>query len=262
MTLNRYLESLAKNLIIDEDERKGIDKSIATIKDRLQSFFGSEVTNKIVFGSYTRETILPRIADDQSDVDLMVVFGYNNENYQPQTFLGRLKKFAEKYYSTSIIHQSRPSIVVELNHIKFELTPATLSYLNTDTYKIPQNASEWVYTSPNDFNDKLTKCNINNEYKIKPVVRLIKRWNVTKNHRSTPSFFIEKAIAENMLYSYLSCTSYADYAIKALKSIRNTDNYELVDCALYRIDSALTYESDGEETKAISEIQKVFPDLT
>lgn len=262
MTVNSYLSSFASELVIDEDEREGIDKSISTIKERLQLFFGSEVTNKIVFGSYTRRTILPRIADDHSDIDLMVVFGYNSEKYQPQTYLGRLKKFAEKYYSTSIIHQSRPSIVIELNHIRFELTPATIPYgYSSGTYLIPKNTSEWLYTSPNDFNDKLTKCNENNVYKIKPIVRLIQRWNVTKNYRSTPSFYIEKEIAENMLYSYLSCTSYVEYAIMALKTIRNYENSELVDIALDRIDRALTYESNGEADKAISEIKKVFPEL-
>ena len=262
MTINTYLSSLASDLVIDEDEREGIDKSISTIKDRLYIFFGSEVTNKIVFGSYTRRTILPRVADDQSDIDLMIVFGYNSDSNQPQTYLNRLKKFAEKYYSTSIVHQSRPSIVIELNHIKFELTPATIPYgYSSGTYLIPKNSSEWLYTSPNDFNEKLTKCNDNNAYKIKPIVRLIKRWNVTKNYRSTPSFYIEKEIAENMLYSYITCTSYIEYAITALKTIRNYNNSDLVDVALNRIDRAIEYETNDEGMRAISEIQKVFPDL-
>ena len=47
----------------------------------------------------------------------------------------------------------------------------------------------------------------------------------------------------------------------ALKTIRNYENSELVDIALDRIDRALTYESNGEADKAISEIKKVFPEL-
>ena len=262
MTVNDYLKELASELVIDDKEKEGIDKSINAIKERLYWFFGSEVTDKIVFGSYTRGTILPRKADEDSDIDLMVVFGYNSNGYQPQTYLNRLKLFAEKYYSTSIVRQSRPSIVLELNHIKFELTPATIPYgYATGTYKIPSSPTDWIYTSPNDFNDTLIECNKENNYKIKPIIRLIKRWNVTKNYRQTASFQIEKLIANEMKYSYFSCSSYVDYLKRAFKEIRDDKNDYYVDIALRRIDNALEYEADGNASKAYTEICKVCPDI-
>lgn len=262
MTINNYLILLASDLVIDDDEKEGIDTSIEAIKERLGWYFGSEVTEKIVFGSYKRDTILPRIADENSDIDLMVVFGNNSENYQPQTYLGRLKKFAEKYYSTSVIHQSRPSIVIELNHIKFELTPASTPYsYGSGSYLIPKNNTEWMYTFPNDFNKKLNECNSNNEYKIKHIIRLIKRWNVTKNYSSTPSFLIEKKIADNMMYARYSCTSYIDYAIEAFKQIKDSDNSKWVNIALDRIDRAIGYEEDNDYSRAISTLEDVFPNL-
>lgn len=262
MTVNGYLMELASELVIDDKEKEGIDKSIDTIKERLYWFFGSEVTDKIVFGSYTRGTILPRKADEDSDIDLMVVFGYNSNGYQPQTYLNKLKSFAEKYYSTSIVRQSRPSIVLELNHIKFELTPAIIPYgYAPGTYKIPSSPTEWIYTSPNDFNNTLIECNKENNYKIKPVVRLIKRWNVTKNYAHTASFQIEKLIANGMKYSHYSCSSYIDYLKRAFEEIRDNENYYYVDVALQRIDNALEYEADGKAVKAYIEIDKVCPDI-
>ena len=60
---------------------------------RLESYFGANIEEKFKFGSYTRVTILPRKADEESDVDYMVVFD-NSNNYTPQTFLDRLKRFA------------------------------------------------------------------------------------------------------------------------------------------------------------------------
>ena len=92
------------------------------------------IEEKFNFGSYTRVTILQRKADEESDVDYMVVFD-NSNNYTPQTFLDRLKRFAETKYSTSEIYQSSPTIVLELNNIKFELVPA---YKNLATYYIPE----------------------------------------------------------------------------------------------------------------------------
>ena len=37
-----------------------------------------------------------------------------------------------------------------------------------------------MYTDPNGINSNLTKANINNGSKIKPVIRLLKNWNISK----------------------------------------------------------------------------------
>lgn len=120
MSVNSYLESLASQLVLSTSEKDHISNSISTIKSRLDTYFGSNITEKKLFGSYVRGTILPRKADSGSDIDLMVVFK-NEDCYKPQSFLNRLKNFAEHYYSTSEIYQSSPTVVLELNHIKFEL---------------------------------------------------------------------------------------------------------------------------------------------
>lgn len=187
MSVNSYLLELASDLVLSESENASIKTSISTIKSRIDSYF-DDVTDKKVFGSYDRGTILPRKVDASSDIDIMIVF-LNPNRYKPQTFLNRLKTFAEHYYSTSEIYQSSPTIVLELNHIKFELTPA---YISNGSYYIPNGPSEWMYTDPNGFYDKLTKCNVNNCYKIKPVVRLIKHWNIQKNYRDLASYALKK----------------------------------------------------------------------
>lgn len=94
MSINSYLRDLSSNLVLSSNEKSGITTSINSIKDKLASYFGEEIIEKIVFGSYTRETILPRKADENSDIDLMIVFN-NPNDYKPQSFLNRLKSFAE-----------------------------------------------------------------------------------------------------------------------------------------------------------------------
>ena len=127
MSVNSYLQDLGSSLVLNSNEKSSITTSIDTLKSRLTSYFGDNVLDKIIFGSYTRETILPRKVDENSDIDLMVVFE-NLDNYKPQSFLNRLKSFAETKYKTSEIYQSSPTVVLELNHIKFELVPAYISY--------------------------------------------------------------------------------------------------------------------------------------
>ena len=255
MSVNSYLQSLGSSLVLNSSEKLSITKSIDTIKSRLTSYFGDEVIDKIVFGSYTRETILPRKVDEKSDIDLMVVFK-NPYNYKPQTFLNRLKSFAETKYSRSEIYQSSPTIVLELNHIKFELVPAYISY---GMYCIPKNSSEWMYTNPNSFNENLIRCNKNNLYKIKPVIRLLKYWNIENNLRQLSSFELESKIADKMIYSYISCTSYTDYLKYALNELRTYYNYQRIDKAIERINEALYYEKNNCPYTALNKIKEIFP---
>lgn len=257
MSVNTYLQSLGSSLVLSSSEKSSISTSVDTIKSRLSSYFGSDVLEKKLYGSYVRETILPRKADSNSDVDLMIVFN-NPYGYKPQTFLNRLKTFAEHYYSRSEIYQSSPTIVLELNHIKFELTPAYTSY---GMYYIPQNSSNWMYTDPDGFYSKLTECNKNNSYRIKPVVRILKHWNIQKNYRDLESFELEKKIADELMYAYFSCTSYTDYLKYALEKIRYSTDYTRVNKALDCIAEALRLEREGYPYSAESKIKEAFPEV-
>lgn len=257
MSVNSYLQDLGSSLVLSSNEKSNITISIDTLKSRLKSYFGDEVTDKIVFGSYTRETILPRKVDENSDIDLMVVFK-NTNNYKPQSFLNRLKNFAEAKYSRSEIYQSSPTIVLELNHIKFEIVPAYVSY---GLYYIPKNSSEWMYTNPNDFNNKLVGCNKNNSYKIKPIVRLLKHWNIKKNSRGIASYELESKIANEMMYEYIICTSYTEYLKSGLGKLRTFYNSNKIDNTISKINEALQDEKDGYPYTAMIKIKEIFPEV-
>lgn len=256
MSVNSYLESLASTLVLSEIEENNISTSVSKIKERLDYYF-SDINEKIIFGSYSRGTILPRRADEKSDVDIMVVFD-NSNGYKPQSFINRLKGFAEYYYKTSEIHQSNPTVVLKLNHIKFELVPAYKTY---NSYYIPNGPSNWMYTDPTGFHSTLLTCNKNNSYKIKPVIRLLKHWDIAKNNRHMASFVLEKQIAEEMNYSFINCTSYIDYIKEALRIIKYTTDWDKVNTALNHINTAIDYENNNMPYTALSEIKKIFPDV-
>ena len=238
MSVNSYLQSLGSALVLNSSEKTSISTSVGAIITRLIVYFGSDVKERKLYGSYVRETILPRKVDEESDVDLMVVFD-NPNRYQPQTFLNKLKSFAEFYYKSSEIHQSSPTIVLELNHIKFELTPA---YVSNEIYYIPRNSSEWMYTDPD-------------------VVRILKHWNIQNNYRELASFSLEKKVAEELMYAYFSCTSYSDYLKNALGKIKYITDYRRVDKALECIDKALQLEKDGYPYLAEAKIKEAFPEI-
>lgn len=261
MSVNSHLTSLASNLILSEVEKSSITTSINTLSSRLSLYFGSTVTNHFQFGSSTRGTILPRKADGYSDIDYMVVFNTSDNQKKPQTYLDRLKRFVEARYSTSEIYQSHPTIVLSLNHINFELVPATYN----NGYQIPSPASswlEWTSTDPSGADQLLQNKNKINNYQIKPLVRLIKYWNTRKGHPFS-SFSLEQYIINE---SFLGCLTIKDYFYKfwsgfgctydtsqyIKNTVENAKNYAI---------KAKNYEDSNMPVNAELEIKKIIPSL-
>lgn len=208
MTVNSYLTNLASRLVLSSAEKTSIHTSISTLSTRLNWHMGSEIQDKFQFGSSTRGTILPRAADEKSDIDYMVVFDTTYSEYRPQTYLNKLRRFVEDRYSTSEVSQSHPTIILNLNHIRFELVPAVKD--SWYGYKIPSPASDWsdwMATYPNDFNSKLTNANTSNNLQLKPLVRLIKHWNA-QNGYPFSSYALEDYICNQTFYG---CSQLKEY---------------------------------------------------
>lgn len=263
MSVLSHLEYVSSNLVLSPNEQSSISTSVSTIERRINSYFGSDVKEHFKFGSSTRGTILPRKYDEESDIDYMVIFK-NPNNYKPQTLLNWLKEFAEKYYTKSEIYQSHPTMVLELSHIKFELVPAMKD--NWGTISIPSPSSsyaDWMTTDPNGFNINLTNVNTNNNYKIKPLIRLMKYWNVKKANKGYSSFDLEEWIVDRMFYN---CTSLKDYLFKCIDDLSynyNTPQYlkTAVDNAKTIVKNVRQYEKDGYTAIAETEIKKMIPEL-
>jgi hypothetical protein len=147
-----------------------------------------------------------------------------------------------------------------MQHIRIEMTPGK-SRVFDGWYDIPLDASTWQLTKPNSFNTDLMKCNGNNGYKIKPVICLMKHWNVSRNYRSMPSFELESTLVDALMYKYFSCKSYADYILASFDAIRWKTNTSRVDAAVAKIKEAIADESAGYPNTALSEIREVFPEV-
>lgn len=263
MSLNTYLDNTASNLIIKGDEKDAIAKSLDVFKSRMESyFFWNEAVNLKeikVFGSYARETDLPRAIDSGTDVDIMLVM--DDDGATPQTYLDRVRRAVEAKYSTSDIKQSSPTIVLQMNHIKFEITPAIQSY---SQYKIKGQWGGWMYTNCLTDFVNLKTANINNYCKIKPVIRLVKYWNKTRNGRGFASYQIEKNIVD-----YYQSNRYQEYDTKrylltALQCLRSLPIYEFqrktLESAISNVQEAINDEEQFP-TSAMSELKKVIGEL-
>ena len=256
MTVNSYLTSRASNAILSSSELDSVNRSVATLQTRLNSYFGAKLTSHFRFGSSMRGTILPRKMDSRSDIDYMVVFA--ETGLTPQTYLNRLRAFVDAYYSSSNIKQSSPTIVLELNHIKFDLVPALASMWGG--YQIPDGPSAWRTTNPNDYNSALTEKNKNNHSLIKPTIRLVKFWNA-QNSYVYDSFALEKWIVDQ---SYFLISSQRDYLLSTIEKLgipTNTQwNKDRVERAKKIVAEVRRLESASMPISAENEIKKLIPE--
>lgn len=257
MSVLGYLERRASNAVLSETEKTSITRSISTISSRLSSFFSQDVKEQFRFGSSMRGTILPRFMDDYSDIDYMVVF--KDDGSTPQTYLNRLKRFAETHYQRSEIYQSSPTIVLELGHIKFDLVPAKRDYLNG--LKIPDSNAGWQDTNPNDFNQKLEDKNKNNQNLIKPTIRLAKFWNASNGYLYD-SFLFEKWIVERW---FSSCTNQKDYLFAVFDNLISASEQtqwrkDKIVRAQQIIANVRNYERQGLTAQAEQEVKKLIPE--
>lgn len=259
MSVNSYLVSRASTAVLSNDERASINKSILTLGGRLNGWFkveGDALETHLQFGSSTRGTILPRKDDTHSDVDYMIVFEKGGR--KPQAYLDRLKKFVESRYSTSEVYQSSPTIVLELNHIKFELVPALHAYNNT--YQIPDGPNNWQYTNPNDFNQTLETANKNNNYLIKPTIRLAKIWNAANSYVYN-SYLFEKWICDR---NFLFAVNQRDYLFSIFDSLSATETAgwknDRINRAKKIVKEVRENESSGYPYLAEAEVKKLIPE--
>ena len=265
MSVNNYLSTLSSELVLSSTENANIITSITTLSQRLNWYFNSgELHKHFQFGSNTRGTILPRSADSKSDIDYMVVFK-NPNGYKPETLLNYLRNFMNKYYSKSEIYKDSPTMVLELNHIKFELVPAIQD--NWGNLSIPSKTnllSDWMSTDPTGFNQKLVNANVNNNYKLKQFIRLMKYWNTNQLGHHYSSYLLENWIVDR--YNYFSKTSLKEYLYDSIEGLSYNWNdsqtfKNKLDRAKEIVSNCKSNEANGYNALALEEIKKLLPEI-
>lgn len=260
--LNNHLKKISSELFVKYagEERRKIDVSVNNIIDRLEDYFEDEIDESLLFGSYTRDTILPRRFDPNSDIDILIQF--NTEDYdklKPESYRNKLKKFSEENYPHSIVIKDHPSIVLELNHIKFDLVPAIFDEgFFYDSIEIPDKNGGWMETEPEKFNEVLTNVNTKYNSIVKPIIRLLKYWNASHDYPYY-SFELETDIA-NMNFNDDNYESGFLYAIEKLSTS------DLPDWAINKVEVLRAnaewvneYIDRGEIQKAKKALDRILP---
>lgn len=242
-TINYRLQKIAEELFIKygSKERLYIDERIKAFQKTIKGHFGDDISEIIIFGSYMRDTILPRQYDPYSDIDVLIVFNQKKKERTSETYRDQIRKFAKKKYFATPVVKDHPSVVLEMSGIKFDLVPCRIDKgIFFDDYQIPAKDGSWMNTEPIKFTQELTK--VNNRYNsiVKPIIRLMKCWNAFNDHPYS-SFELEGLIADmnfnndsyqtGFLYAVKNLPTYnlAEYSKRKVENLKNYRK-EIIDC--------------------------------
>lgn len=263
VSIDNYLKNLASSYYLknDSEEVRKIDNSIATLFTNLNTELGTKIKKKFIFGSYDRDTILPRKFDSKSDVDVMVVFNHTEYERTPETYRTWIKDFADKYYKDrygSEVVKTSPTVTIRLNNISYDLVPAKEEGIYSLTLSIPDGNGGWRTTDPNDVKQKLVAANTRYNNVVRPIIRLLKAWNAKAGY-PFDSYLLELKITEMSFY-YDNVQSGLFYAANHLSSLWDSQSKKIkIESLNYNLDQVKYALSNDDTEKAKLWLHKVFP---
>lgn len=265
ISMDNYLRTLSGNYYLknNSDEVIRINNSVTSLFDNLNKELGTKIKRKFVFGSYDRDTILPRKFDSKSDVDVMVIFNHTDYERTPDTYRTWLKNFADKYYKDrygSEVVQSFPTVAIRLGNIHYDLVPAKEeSFLYSSTIYIPGN-NGWRSTDPNDVKQKLSDANTRYKYVVRPIIRLLKAWNCNNGY-PFDSYMLELQITGMNFYNDTVESGFF-YAVNQINSTweDSQSKKDKIESMKYNIDEVKKALNANDMDRAKRWLHRILPE--
>lgn len=265
VSIDNYLKTLASSYYLKNDstEVEKINKSIENLFSNLNKDLGILIKRRFIFGSYDRDTILPRSIDSKSDVDVMVIFNHTEHERTPETYRAWLKSFADEYYKDrygSEVVKSFPTVTIRLNNINYDLVPAKETnylYVENDIH-IPDSGNGWRKTDPNDVKKKLVEANTKYNSVVRPIIRLLKAWNCSNGY-PFDSYELEMDIIAMNFYQDNVQTGLF-WAAKYFTIIKTQTQTDKVNSLNYNLDKVQECLEANDLTKAKQWLHRVFPE--
>jgi predicted nucleotidyltransferase len=197
--LSTKFEKFRQKIELTQNQRDKIKTSHKHLREKILQPL-DYISHTFLTGSYKKKTLI----NPANDIDVFIVLsGYTQYNIKPNTILDKLKKDLQKTYPNTIIKQDKPCVVIEFNHVTFELTPAIEieNYQIHNPFYIPEmskNNTWQLIENPRVLEEKLTEANKRLNQKLNPLIKMMKKCKI-HNNINTPSFEMEK-MAINSLY--------------------------------------------------------------
>lgn len=279
-TVPAAFEKLEADLALTPRQKEVADGRVSHLK----TFFADYSTTREpwAIGSYGRKSIIRW----ERDLDVMVVLNHTvywaRYKDNSQAFLYWLRDALNKKYSGTTVSTKQVAIRMELSeNLKVDLVAGFDR--NGGGFLIPDGKGGWQSTNPPFHDDLVTKANVRLGSQLKPLVRLMKAWNIDGNSHRLRSFHLEMMV-ERMWRSANSLAVMPQAVAATLKggggwtrvnfpdpwtgSGQNIDSYldsetrrkaaDTMDGDAKRAAEAIAYQAAGNHKAAIERWKVVF----
>lgn len=255
--MNDYITETASRLVVTSREKAAINLEILKLKKRFQLWEHIDKVKDIkLFGSFKRDTILPREVDPDSDVDVMVIFK-DAFRTPKETFYDLLLQFARVNYGEQIL-KDEPSIVLNLSGIKIELTPGVEkgASINLQIPTVNNQFLDWTWTDPFELIRDVEFYDKQNDGLLRPLIRLFKLWNVNTGHHY-PSYKLEHYLSHLAYINLGSLLNMFLYAATNLPTYDSSDPKKVIVLKAC-VGMIQDYERRGQHEDALSVMKAIF----
>ncbi|OSZ79900.1 hypothetical protein CAP36_01130 [Chitinophagaceae bacterium IBVUCB2] len=193
-TLLQCINTLIENISVSDRQETNIKASVSNIGGYLNDKENDlSISRTFTNGSYERDTNIRPL----DDIDIFAVLkrdDWKDEYDQlpnPQSVLSKFKNYLNGLNDyKDKVSQNRPCVTIELSDKDFDILPSF--ELVGGGYEIPNHdLKSWIKTYPELLSSDLEATHKKCDYKLKPLIKVIKYWNRDKG-KLIPSFHIEE----------------------------------------------------------------------
>jgi len=197
ITVAESFEEFRRRLELSETERKDAIRRHNDVRDCMRAEF--DIERDFLTGSYARHTKTKPL----KDIDIFFCLGENDRHWRdksPREVLDAFEKCLAKKYGSDNVEPGRRCVMVEFEKRnptadeegKVLSNDAVPAYELDDRYEIPdRDLGKWIKSDPEVHKEKSTAKNKELLGNWVPLVKMLKRWNVTAGKPISPSFLIE-----------------------------------------------------------------------
>lgn len=178
------LWALVREIEPTPTQKAGAVRSHNHLRELLNSGqMANRIKSSYLSGSYARDTAI-RPLDDVDVIFVIDPFFWVSglaalfDRPSPVAVLTTFAHAIRYRYPVSSTYGQRRSVRLELDHLDIDCVPAIEDSPGSDFIWIPdRNADEWIKSSPKRHSAQATAANQLNGGRLKPLVKLLKRWN-------------------------------------------------------------------------------------
>jgi len=270
---------LAKNTELSLREYTSITQSQADIERYLMQHISTFST--VLCGAFSRRTIISPLPGNV--VEMLVLYrDIDIKNTYPSRIFTKLRDNLSKQYPEAYALEGQSVLILPVKGFQFKVHPAYP--VSTHTYMLPDKAfNEWTKYDINSYNEIFIKENVRHKGKLIAVIRMIKTWNRVSGNLFN-GYYLELLVTD-VLSSY-EITSYPkalrqifqcavaevvfqkhdpanmEFQIEGLNDIDDLIKaMKLLQKSYTLADEAITLEQNGNTEKALSNRNKLFPQV-